>query len=175
MGLTIDIIILSFIFFSAIRGFYSGLLEQISQVLGLIISISVSFVYTDRFSTIFLEKISFEPRFVYFFTFSFIFSLSLILVRLVFKTIQIVFLNKSNNWMNKLLGAVFGSLKAIIIMTMLIWFFSILPLTKWNSYIREYSKFAKSSNKLKSVIIEFFHWDEKFINTESYFKSITQP
>ena len=91
----------------------------------------------------------FEIGTFYFLIFSFIFSLTLILTRIILKTAQIIFLNQNNDWMNKSLGAVFGFLKGIIIITMLIWFVSILPLNKWNSYINKYSKFAKYSYNIK--------------------------
>ena len=92
----------------------------------------------------------------YFLTFSFIFSLTLILTRIIFKTAQIIFLNQNNDWMNKSLGAVFGFLKGIIIITMLIWSVSILPLDKWNSYINKYSILAEYSYNIKLGVVEFF-------------------
>ena len=175
MGPLLDIIILFFIVFSGIRGFLSGFLEQIGQTLGLVISILVSFTYSVKFSEYYIEKVPLEIGTFYLLTLSFIFSLTLILTRIIFKATQIIFLNQNNDWMNKSLGAVFGSLKGIIIITMLIWFVSILPLNKWNSYIDKYSKFAKYSYNIKLGIVEFFHWDENLIKIESYFKNITQP
>ena len=149
MGALLDIIIFLFIVFSGIRGFLSGFLEQIGQTLGLIISILISFTYSIKLSEYYIEKVPFEIGTFYFLTFSFIFSLTLILTRIIFKTIQIIFLNQNNDWMNKSLGAVFGFLKGIIIITMLIWFVSILPLDKWNSYINKYSILAKYSYNIK--------------------------
>ena len=175
MGPLVDIIIFFFIVFSGIRGFLSGFLEQIGQTLGLVISILVSFTYSIKFSEYYIEKVPLEIETFYFLTFSLIFSLTLTLTRIILKTTQIIFLNQNNDWMNKSLGAVFGSLKGIIIITMLIWFVSILPLNKWNSYINKYSKFAKYSYNIKLGVVEFFHWDENLIKIEAYFKNITQP
>ena len=175
MGLFLDIIILSFIVLSGIRGFLSGFIEQVGQTIGLVISILVSFKYSVKFSEYYIEKVPFEIGTFYFLTFSVIFSLTLILSRIILKTIQIIFLNQNNDWMNKSLGAVFGFLKGIIIITMLIWFVSILPLDKWNSHIKKYSKLAKYSYNIKLGVVEFFHWDENLIKIEAYFKNITQP
>ena len=175
MSALLDIIIFLFIVFSGIRGFLSGFLEQIGQTLGLIISILISFTYSIKLSEYYTEKVPIEIGTLYFLTFSFIFSLTLILTRIIFKTAQIIFLNQNNDWMNKSLGAVFGFLKGIIIITMLIWFVSILPLDKWNSYISEYSILAKYSYNIKMGVVEFFHWDENLIKIEAYFKNITQP
>lgn len=175
MNLLLDIIILFFIVYSSIRGFLSGFLKQIGQTLGLVISSLVSFTYSGRFSESYLDMVPFEFGVLYFLTFSFIFSISLILIRIILKTTQIIFLNQSNDWMNKSLGAVFGSLKGIIIIMMLIWFISILPLNRWNSYISKYSRFAKCSHNTKLALVEFFHWDENLIKIEAYFKNITHP
>ena len=171
----LDIIIFLFIVFSGIRGFLSGFLEQIGQTLGLIISILISFTYSIKLSEYYIEKVPLEIGTFYFLTFSFIFSLTLILIRIIFKTAQIIFLNQNNDWMNKSLGAVFGFLKGIIIITMLIWFVSILPLDKWNSYINKHSILAEYSYNIKLGVVEFFHWDENLIKIEAYFKNITQP
>ena len=171
----LDIVIIFFIVYSAIKGFFSGFLEQIGQTLGLVISILVSFTYSIKFSEYFIEKVPLEIETFYFLTFSFIFSLTLILTRIIFKTAQIIFLNQNNDWMNKSLGAVFGFLKGIIIITMLFWFISILPLNKWNSYINKYSILAEYSYNIKLGVVEFFHWDENLIKIEAYFKNITQP
>ena len=175
MGVLLDIIIFLFIVFSGFRGFLSGFLEQIGQTLGLIISILISFTYSIKLSEYYIEKVPLEIGTFYFLTFSFIFSLTLILIRIIFKTAQIIFLNQNNDWMNKSLGAVFGFLKGIIIITILIWFVSILPLDKWNSHIKKYSKLAKYSYNIKLGVVEFFHWDENLIKIEAYFKNITQP
>ena len=175
MSSLLDISILFFIIFSGIRGFLSGFLEQIGQTLGLVISILVSFTYSVKFSEYYIEEVPLEIGTFYFLIFSFIFSLTLILTRIIFKTTQIIFLNQNNDWMNKSLGAVFGSLRGIIIITMLIWFVSILPLNKWNSYISNYSILAKYSYNIKLGVVEFFHFDENLIKIEAYFKNITQP
>ena len=175
MGALLDIIIFLFIVFLGIRGFLGGFLEQIGQTLGLIISILISFTYSIKLSEYYIEKVPLEIGTFYFLTFSFIFSLTLILTRIIFKTAQIIFLNQNNDWMNKSLGAVFGFLKGIIIITMLIWFVSILPLYKWNSHINKYSKLAKYSQNIKLGVVELFHWDDNLIKIEAYFKSITQP
>ena len=175
MGALLDIIIFLFIVFLGIRGFLSGFLEQIGQILGLIISFLISFTYSIKLSEFYIEKVPLDIGTFYFLTFSFIFSLTLILTRIIFKTAQIIFLNQNNDWMNKSLGAVFGFLKGIIIITMLIWFVSILPLYKWNSHINKYSKLAKYSHNIKLGVVELFHWNDNLIKIEAYFKSITQP
>ena len=175
MNFLLDILILSFIVLCTIKGFNSGIIEQVGQILGLAISTLISFKYSGRLSEAFLDKVPFEFGVFYFLIFSFIFSLSLILIRIIIKTAQIIFLNQSNDWMNKSLGALFGTLRGITISIMLIWFVSILPLHKWNLYINKYSKFAKYAHNVKLVVIEFFHWDENLIKIEAYFKNITQP
>ena len=86
----LDVIILFFIVLSGYRGFFSGFLEQIGQTLGLVISILVSFTYSIKLSEYYIEKVPFEIGTFYFLTFSFIFSLTLILTRIIFKTIQII-------------------------------------------------------------------------------------
>ena len=175
MGALLDIIIFLFIVFSGIRGYLSGFLEQIGQTLGLITSILISFTYSIKLSEYYIEKVPLEIGTFYFLTFSLLFSLTLILTRIIFKTAQIIFLNQNNDWMNKSLGAVFGLLKGIIIITMLIWFVLILPLDKWNSYISKYSILAKYSYNIKLRVVEFFHWDENLIKIKAYFKNKTQP
>jgi Fe2+ transport system protein B len=89
--------------------------------------------------------------------------------------VQIALLSKSNQWMNRSLGFVFGSIKGFFIMMVFIWIMAILPLQKWSNIIEENSIFAQKSNLIRINMVEFFNWEDPVALSESYLKQLSQP
>ena len=175
MNWVFDGLIFCFIFLLAIKGYQRGFVEEFGQIIGLIISSLISISQSYRLVNILLINSPFDLWVCNIFSFVFIFSISLIIIRIITKTVQIIFLSSNNQWMNKILGIIFGAIKGFSIMMIFIWFITLLPLAKWNSFIQNNSKFALISNQIKFNIVSTFHWDDLTIRTESYFKNITQP
>ena len=175
MNFIIDGLIFFFIITMAIRGFFRGFIEEFGQMIGLIISSLISLTQFYKISNYLSKMLFLEQWLSNTFSFIIIFSISLMIIRIIIKTIHIIFLSNYNQWMNKFLGILFGGIKGSIIITVFIWFIAILPLTKWTSIIEENSKFAKVSNDIGLLIIDIFNWNDSLIKTESYFKKITHP
>ena len=175
MNWIFDGLIFCFILLLAIRGYQKGFIEEFGQIIGLIISSLISISQSYRLADIFLNYSQFDLWVCNIFSFVFIFSISLIVIRILIKTVQIIFLSNNNQWMNKFLGIIFGAIKGFSIIIIFIWFITLLPLVKWNSFIEKNSRFALISNQIKLNIVSAFNWDDLTIRTESYFKNITQP
>jgi uncharacterized membrane protein required for colicin V production len=88
---------------------------------------------------------------------------------------QIALLSKSNQWMNRSLGFVFGSIKAFFIVIVFIWILAILPLKKWSTIIEDNSKISQKSHEIRTSIVSFFNWEDPVLMSESYLKQLTQP
>ena len=175
MNWVFDGLIFCFIFLLAIRGYYRGFIEEFGQIIGLIISSLISISQSYRLTKIFLNNSSYDLWVCNIFSFVIIFSISLIVIRILIKTVQIIFLSNSNQWMNKFLGIIFGAIKGFSIIIVFVWFITLLPLAKWNNFIENNSRFSLISKQIKMIIIATFNWDDITIRTESYFKNITQP
>jgi hypothetical protein len=95
--------------------------------------------------------------------------------RILTKMVQIALLSKSNQWMNRSLGFVFGSIKGFFIMMVFIWIMAILPLQKWSNIIEANSILAQKSNLIRINMVEFFNWEDPIALSESYLKQLSQP
>jgi uncharacterized membrane protein required for colicin V production len=110
-----------------------------------------------------------------FLSFSLLFAVTLMATRILTKMVQIALLSKSNQWMNRSLGFVFGSIKGFFIMMVFIWIMAILPLQKWSNIIQANSILAQKSNLIRINMVEFFNWEDPVALSESYLKQLSQP
>jgi uncharacterized membrane protein required for colicin V production len=110
-----------------------------------------------------------------FLSFSLLFAVTLMGARILTKMVQIALLSKSNQWMNRSLGFVFGSIKGFFIMMVFIWILAILPLQKWSNIIQANSILAQKSNLIRINMVEFFNWEDPVALSESYLKQLSQP
>lgn len=175
MNWIIDSLIICFIILLAIRGYSKGFIEEFGEMVGLYFSGLLSILNISRLAKIINDNLVLEQWISKAIAFVLIFSCSLIIIRIIIKTIHIIFLSENNRWMNKLLGSIVGAVKGVGVVMVLIWFIAVLPLTKWTDVIKNNSRFAKNSNQLRLFIISIFNLNDSVIEAESYLKKITRP
>ncbi|MBT3502513.1 MAG: CvpA family protein [Candidatus Marinimicrobia bacterium] len=164
-----------FILLLGIIGFKRGFIEELGRLIGLIFAILISVSNSTNISIKLNEVLPIDQWMGLFLSFTLLFASTLIVVRLLTKLAQIALLSKSNQWMNRSLGFVFGSIKAFFIVIVFIWILAILPLKKWSTIIEDNSKISQKSHEIRTSIVSFFNWEDPVLMSESYLKQLTQP
>lgn len=163
------------IIFLAIVGFRRGFLEELSRLIALIFSSLFALKFyiplTEWLQTKFLLDKSILSLLVYLILF---FSI-LIVTRLIMGSIQIYILSRGIRSSNKLLGILFGSLKGLITVLVILWIVDIAPNQRYfdnfkkHSYLyRHYSDYPKriaASFGVEDVMIKSETWVKKKLNT----------
>ena len=164
-----------YMIFNGILGFNRGIVDELGRLIGLCLSILIATSQTVNVSTYILEKIELEPWLAVFIAFCSVFTLILILSRLVTRLFQIALLSKANIWVNNLLGLFFGMLKGFCIITVFIWVLIILPLDKWTNIIEQSSKIFHTATSFQNNIVSFFGWEDPVSYSENFIKDLVQP
>lgn len=123
MGLGVDmtaydlVIVAIFIFFVA-RGIWVGLLGQVTVIVALYVGYLVAGQYHDKLFP-FLRGVSENPQIIFLLAYAILFACTYVLIMLVGKALTGVVQLTIAGWFDKLLGAVFGAVKALIITVVL--------------------------------------------------------
>jgi len=125
-SLDIGILAVASIFF--VRGIFRGFVFELITVLGLILGYIISITYLSLVSGFILSYFpSFPDTIVNLISFFILFLCTNLLLRLVAnvltKTLKIAMLG----WLNRLLGGLFGLLKAVVIMGILVFVINLIP------------------------------------------------
>lgn len=106
-----------FVFFMA-RGIWVGLLHQITVVISLYVGYLVAGQYHDRLFP-FLRGVSDNPQLVFLLAYAIVFAGTYVVAMLAGKGLTRVVQLTIAGWFDKLLGALFGTVKALIIVILL--------------------------------------------------------
>lgn len=123
MGMGVDmtaydlVIVAIFIFFVA-RGIWVGLLGQVTVIVALYVGYLVAGQYHDKLFP-FLRGVSENPQIIFLLAYAILFACTYVLIMLVGKALTGVVQLTIAGWFDKLLGAVFGAVKALIITVVL--------------------------------------------------------
>lgn len=119
MGMTVyDLVIAAiFVFFTA-RGIWVGLLGQVTVLVALYVGYLVSGQYHDKLFP-FLRGVSENPQVVFLLAYAILFACTYVLTMLVGKALTKVVQLTIAGWFDKLLGAIFGAFKALILAILL--------------------------------------------------------
>ena len=123
MGLGVDmtaydlVIVAIFIFFVA-RGIWVGLLGQVTVIVALYVGYLVAGQYHDKLFP-FLRGVSENPQIIFLLAYAILFACTYVLIMLVGKALTGVVQLTIAGWFDKLLGTVFGAVKALIITVVL--------------------------------------------------------
>ena len=121
MGLNMtayDLVIVAiFIFFMA-RGIWVGLLGQVTVIVALYVGYLVSGQYHDKLFP-FLRGVSANPQVVFLLAYAILFACTYVLTMLAGKALTGVMQLTIAGWFDKVLGAIFGAVKALILAILL--------------------------------------------------------
>jgi len=125
---TIDVVILVFILFFTIRGLFRGFILEFSTLIGLIVGYLAGITYLGFLSNLLQTWMPSVPvSILNIISFSVIFITINILLKiaanLITKTLKFAMLG----WLNRLLGALFGLTKSVLILSILVFLISLIP------------------------------------------------
>ncbi len=112
----IDIIIVLIICYFGYRGYKNGLVRELASLIALVAGIFLSIRFSD-FVTSFIEnKVNLDPKFMPIIAFGVIFIAVVILVLVFSKVFDKILKIIKLQWLNKMLGIVFGLSKILLIL-----------------------------------------------------------
>ena len=124
----IDIFILVFVLFFLIRGFFRGFILELTTLIGLILGYIVAMSYSGWVTLLILKYIPGLPQSaVNIFSFALLFIGTNLVLRfaadIITKTLKFALLG----WLNRWLGAIFGTIKSLIFLSVLVLLVDFLP------------------------------------------------
>ena len=156
-------------FYASINGYLGlkrGFLEEISRILGLAFSIIISFNNYLNLYEIISKWTSINQKGVLIISYLIIFIISIQFFRLISKILQFLFISKSTKMMNKLLGALVGFFKAMIFVSIFVWFFELIPNNRISKIILSESKITSQLVKIRTNVSEIFYFDKPIKESE---------
>ncbi len=121
MGLNMagyDLVIAAIFVFFMVRGIWVGLLGQVTVIVALYVGYLVSGQYHDKLFP-FLRGVSANPQVVFLLAYAILFTCTYVLTMLVGKALAGVVQLTIAGWFDKVLGAIFGAVKALIFVILL--------------------------------------------------------
>lgn len=115
----LDVIGAVIILIGIIRGFSNGFVLELTQIASVFVGIIVALKYTNIMAAFLQEQVAFSFELIQIVVFLILFALVVMIMHLIgnliTKVLKIIFLG----WMNKLLGVVFGVIKALLLLCLL--------------------------------------------------------
>jgi membrane protein required for colicin V production len=154
----LDLIILFFLVFGLYKGQSNGLIKEISSVIGLVLAILIASNFNDELALYLLTFIELQDSLIkiisFFILFFIVIKLVEILAKLITKLAKIIALGL----VNKILGAVFGLIKNLLICCTIYYVFEIINsnLNLIELSIIESSKFYSIINFINNIISSIF-------------------
>ena len=175
MSWFIDGLAIFFLIIMGISGFTKGFIEELGRLFGLIVAMIVSISSTSELSQRLIKLTPIDNWIALCLAFAGIFSVILLGVRILTRFVHIAYLSKSNQWVNRSMGFVFGSIKGFFIIMAFTWILAIVPLQKWSHVIVSNSRIARTGIAFRVAVVSFFNWEDPVALGESYIMELTQP
>ncbi|MEX0772264.1 MAG: CvpA family protein [Balneolales bacterium] len=120
----IDLIILAPLLLFAFRGYRNGLVRELLSAVGLVLAIFFAFQYMAELSTYLKVQLDTETAFVPYFSFGIIFLIVLLAVQIVIYLIEGILKIAFLSIPNRLLGSIFSTFKAGLVISIILLLFS---------------------------------------------------
>ena len=156
----LDALAIFFIISTGAIGFRRGLLEELGRLLGLIFATIFSLNLYIEIGSFIIEWVKIDPSIIFILSFILSFSLILIITRMITKLIHYLFLSKSTNWVNRLLGTFFGMSKGILFIMIFFWIFEIIPNNTIKEIVNQKSIIADHLVQLRKTIVLTFNFSD---------------
>ena len=163
-----------FILWLGIFGFKQGLVEGLGRLLGLIISVMTAMrYYVDLAGNISLW-LNIDAWVLLLTSFMIIFLFILLTMRILTRMVSFLIVSKGTQWINRLMGFVFGLLKGSIIVSLFVLFLDISPKDGWSKIVYKESVLARALTHGRVNIIKIFHWEDPFERGEYFIKTMME-
>jgi len=156
----IDALAVFFLLAMCLIGFRRGLVEELGRLLGLVFATIFALrLYVDLGSFL-IAWLPIDVWLLFVLSFIIIFSMVLLLARLVTKLIQFLFLSKSTKWANRVMGTLFGFVKGLLVVMIFFWMVELLPNRDTSNIVINQSKLAQRLINVRKNIIITFNWND---------------
>lgn len=146
----LDIILLTPIVFGLARGLYKGLINELASLLSLAAGVFVAYYYSEslfNFLATYIEGASSGTRIL---AYALLFVGTSVIIQLIAKTLTKISKFVALGWINRILGGIFGGLKYILILLVLVHF-----LHDFISSQEVYNDELFKSSALYPIILEY--------------------
>ena len=116
----IDIIIAAPILYGLIKGFSNGLIKEITGLLGLLIGVYIAINFSSYLHPKFTEVLGGYEKFIPIISFATLFIISVMMIKLLGYVLDKLTKSLALGFASKILGAIFGGLKVVVIFTFLL-------------------------------------------------------
>ena len=119
-----DIIILGLLLYGFIKGIWRGFFIELAAFVSLFVGLYVSVMFSDYAGAFISEYVSWEEKYIKITAFVITFALAVVGVVLLGKLLTKIAKFTLMGWLNKLLGGIFGFLKWLLILSVLVHLFT---------------------------------------------------
>lgn len=156
----VDALAFFFIITMSVIGFQRGLIEELGRFLGLLFATIIALKFYIGIGNIVITWIPIDIWVSFVLSFITIFSVTTILIRFITKLIQLLFLSKSSKFVNKIMGAVLGFAKGLIVIMIFFWTFELIPNSEVSFIVSGKSNVSQKLIKIRKAIVRTFNWDD---------------
>ncbi len=174
MVLFLDILAIFSITAMGVVGFKRGLVEELGRLLGLIAAATIAWNYYIELSGFVLTSFKVDPWVVMVFCYAIIFTMVILIMRLLTSFVHLLLLSKSTTWLNHSMGFVFGALKATLVVMIFLWALAIAPNAKWSRIIHEQSTIAAALSQGRLNLITFFNMADPVKESETLLQELLE-
>ena len=167
----IDALAIFFIIAMAIIGFRRGLVEELGRLLGIIFATVFALRFYVELGSFLIPWITMDVWLLFILSFIVIFTIVLLLARIMTKLIHFLFLSKSTKWTNRVMGIVFGVAKGILVVMIFFWMFELMPNRETSKIVTTQSKMAKRMIGIRKLIVSTFNWKDPVTKGEETIRS----
>ena len=169
-----DLFAATYLIFLGFGGFKQGLIIEIGKIIGLTLALLISFLYYIDLAEVLQQEFSINPIAVLIISFFVIFSLTLIVTRIIISLFDQIISVQKPRLFNQLSGFAFGAFKGVIIITMVLWLFEMLPYQKWTDTLYDNSTIARAIRNVRDGSIKYFGWEEPIREGKEHIKDLME-
>lgn len=170
MSITFDLIALAVIGILGTIGYRRGFLEELGRILSLLVATIIAVEYSRAVASWIQTQTGVEYGVASLVTFLTLFFSFLFIIRLLTKMLQVFMLAKGIRWANSTLGLIFGGLKGILSVMVILWLVDLAPNPDYFSKIRTRSYVYRNLTDTRKWIVNAFNLRDPVNRSESWVK-----
>ncbi|MFQ6673289.1 MAG: CvpA family protein [Fidelibacterota bacterium] len=151
-------------------GYNRGFLEELGRIIGLIVSSIASLKYYEPVAGWLQARVLVDPKILSFFSFLAVFLAFLFTIRLLTKMLQVFMLSQGIRWANKSLGLVFGGLKGLVSVMVILWTVDIAPNPQYFNGLKIDSYVYRHLSGYRKWVVHSFGIEDSVAKSESWVK-----
>lgn len=158
----LDIILGGFLIYGLIKGIWKGLFVELASLLSLVLGIYIAIKFSYLIRSVITDWVSWDPKYIEITAFAITFTGVVIGIVLLAKFFTSVADFASLGWLNRIAGGVFGFLKIILILSIVLHYFQKL---NYNEFLVKqetingslfFNPIVQVSNTIFPIIEEWF-------------------